>query len=100
MSARRSARIAGLGVVLVFLAWTGVYNVAASRGHWSIVEWFLAFGMRNSVATRALAITAPPLDDPDLVQLGAATFIAAAHFAMPRRVCRTARCPSHAPATP
>ncbi|MFZ0851303.1 MAG: c-type cytochrome [Hyphomicrobiaceae bacterium] len=66
--------LAGLGVVLVFLAWTGVYNVAASRGHWSIVEWFLAFGMRNSVATRALAITAPPLDDPDLVQLGAGHF--------------------------
>ena len=23
------------------LAWSGVYNIAASRGHWAIVEWFL-----------------------------------------------------------
>jgi cytochrome c553 len=66
--------IAGLGIALLLLAWTGVYNVAASRGHWTIVEWFLAFGMRNSVETRALAIKAPPLDDPNLVQLGAAHF--------------------------
>ena len=41
--------LAGLGVVLVFLAWTGVYSIAASRGHRAIVQWFLTFGMRNSV---------------------------------------------------
>jgi cytochrome c553 len=66
--------IAGLVIGLFFLAWVGVYDVAASRGHWAIVEWFLAFGMRNSVETRALAIKPPPLDDPNLVQLGAAHF--------------------------
>ena len=30
-------------------AWSGIYNIAASRGHWTVVEWALAFGMRNSV---------------------------------------------------
>jgi cytochrome c553 len=59
----------------VFLvAWSGLYNVAASRGHWAIVDWFLAFGMRNSVSLRAMAITPPQLDDPDLIKLGAGHF--------------------------
>ena len=66
--------IAELGIAFLLLAWIGVYNVAASRGHWAIVEWLLAFGMRNSVETRAMAIQAPPLDNPSLVQLGAAHF--------------------------
>lgn len=61
-----------LGAVL--LAWSGLFNVAASRGHWAIVEWFLAFGMRNSVELRAMAIESPPLDNPDLITLGAAHF--------------------------
>ena len=39
-----------------------------------IVDWFLAFGMRNSVELRAMAITPPPLDNPDLVRLGAGHF--------------------------
>jgi cytochrome c553 len=56
------------------LAWSGVYNVAASRGHWAIVEWFLAFGMRNSVELRAMVIKTPPLDSPDLIRLGAGHF--------------------------
>jgi cytochrome c553 len=61
-----------LGVLLI--AWSGVYNVAASRGHWAIVDWFLAFGMRNSVELRATTIEAPPLGSPDLVRLGAGHF--------------------------
>ena len=80
---RRSvARLAGAALVTVvaivvaglLFAWTGVYNVAASRGHWAIVEWLLTFVMRNSVETHSLAIATPPLDDPDLVRLGAAHF--------------------------
>ena len=35
------------GVIL--FAWSGFYNVAASRGHWYIVDRFLRFGMENSV---------------------------------------------------
>jgi cytochrome c553 len=60
-----------LGLLLV---WSGVYSVAASRGHWKATEWFLTFAMRNSVKTHALGIEVPPLDNADLVALGAAHF--------------------------
>jgi cytochrome c553 len=66
--------LAGLALAVLLVAWSGVFNVAASRGHWAIVEWFLAFGMRNSVELRAMAVQSPLLDDPNLVTLGAAHF--------------------------
>ena len=68
------ASLAGLAVGALLFAWSGVYNIAASRGHLVITEWFLAFGMRNSVERRALLIEVPPLDSRDLVTLGAAHF--------------------------
>jgi len=58
----------------IIVAWTGVYDVAASTGHWPIVQSFLEFGMRNSIAVRAMANKPPPLDNPDLIRLGAAHF--------------------------
>jgi cytochrome c553 len=58
----------------LLLAWSGLYSVAASRGHWPIVEWFLAYGMRRSVETHTIGLVAPALDDEDLVRLGAAHF--------------------------
>jgi cytochrome c553 len=64
----------GAAVGAVLFAWSGIYNVAASRGHWALVEWFLRFGMRNSVELRAAMIYAPPLDDQNLVALGAGHF--------------------------
>src|SRR5262245_9977112 len=81
-SPRRLARIAGwlvsgaagLAVAMFLFAWSGIYNVAASSGHWAIVDWFLAFGMRKSVSLRSNAITAPALDEPNLITLGAAHF--------------------------
>lgn len=69
-----AAGLAGLALVGLLVAWSGVYSVAASRGHWAIVEWFLAFGMRNSVQTHAMLVQVPPLDSPDLVRLGAGHF--------------------------
>jgi cytochrome c553 len=60
----------------VFVAWLGVYNVAASEGHWYIIDRFLRFGMENSVEARAPNITPPELDDPDLVRLGAGHYYA------------------------
>jgi cytochrome c553 len=63
-----------LGVLGFVFLWSGLYSVAASRGHWAIMEWILTFAMRNSVKTHALAIEAPPLDRADLVALGAAHF--------------------------
>jgi cytochrome c553 len=58
----------------IIFAWSGVYDIAASGGHWKIVERFLEFGMRNSVRTNAADIEAPQLDDPDLIRLGAGHF--------------------------
>jgi cytochrome c553 len=69
-----AAGVAGVILLVFIVAWSGVYSVAASRGHWAIVEWFLAFGMRRSVATHAIGIETPSLDDPDLIRLGAAHF--------------------------
>lgn len=67
--------LAAAGLCLALLAaWSGVYNVAASSGHWAVVDALLRFGMKNSVETRAPDIEPPPLDDPDLVRLGAAHF--------------------------
>jgi cytochrome c553 len=54
--------------------WSGLYTVAASRGHWAVTEWLLTFTMRNSVKTHAWGIESPPLDRPDLVALGAGHF--------------------------
>lgn len=66
--------IAALAVGGFFFAWSGLYSVAASAGHWRIVEYALAFVMQNSVETRAMAIDAPPLDDDDLAILGAGAY--------------------------
>jgi mono/diheme cytochrome c family protein len=68
------AAIAGVALAGFLFAWSGAYNIAASRGHWAVVEWMLEFGMTKSVQRRAWAITVPPLDDPDMLPLGAAHF--------------------------
>jgi cytochrome c553 len=61
-------------VVVVLFAWSGVYSIAADRGHYGLVRWLLEFGMRNSVERHASAITAPPLNDPALLERGAGHF--------------------------
>lgn len=61
------------GVLLV--AWSGIYNVAASRGHLPPIEWLLELGMQSSVRTHSLGITAPAdLDDPERARAGAGHF--------------------------
>src|SRR3546814_18059085 len=67
--------LAAAGLCLALLAaWSGVYNVAASSGHWAVVDVLLRFGMKNSVEARVPDVEPPPLDDPDLVRLGAPHF--------------------------
>ena len=66
--------LGGLALTAMLIAWSGAYSVAASRGHWQIIEWALAFSMRNSVEARARFIETPTLDDPNLVTLGAGHF--------------------------
>jgi cytochrome c553 len=63
------AVLALLGGLL--FAWSGLFNVGASTGHWAITDWFLHYAMRQSVATHAGGIEPPPLDDPALVHRGA-----------------------------
>jgi cytochrome c553 len=65
---------AGIIVLAFLFIWSGAYSVAASRGHWTVMGWFLTFAMRNSVKTHAYGIEAPPLDNADLVTLGAGHF--------------------------
>lgn len=72
--------MAGLAVLgaagAVLFAWSGLYSVAASEGHWFVIDRFLRFGMTNSVETHAPDVTPPKLDDADLVRLGAAHYYA------------------------
>jgi cytochrome c553 len=63
-----------LALAVLFFAWSGLYNVAASQPHWALTRWFLDFGLRRSVATHSAPITPPTLDDKDLVILGAGHF--------------------------
>lgn len=74
-TAIRVAALAGLLMVGGFLfVWSGLYSVAASRGHWPITGWLLEFAMRNSVETHAGRPAEPRLDDPALVMRGAGHF--------------------------
>lgn len=69
--------LSGLAAILLagfLFAWSGLYSVAASRGHWAVTEAILTFGMRNSVKTHAYGTEVPPLDDKNLLALGAAHF--------------------------
>ena len=66
--------LAVLGVGGFLFAWSGLYSVAASRGHWPGLSLILKFGMRSSVRTHALGIEAPDLENPALVERGAGYF--------------------------
>lgn len=63
-----SAALAAAGFLL---AWSGLVPIGASSGHWPITSWFLHFAMRQSVATHAMGVETPPLDDPALLERGA-----------------------------
>jgi cytochrome c553 len=68
-----------IGITLAILllagalfALSGLYSVAASRGHFPWTSMLLEIGMRRSVATHSLFVDPPPLlTDPELVRLGA-----------------------------
>lgn len=52
--------------------WSGLFNVAATTGHWPVTDLLLHWVMTNSVRTQALGIEAPDtLDDPALIARGA-----------------------------
>jgi cytochrome c553 len=74
---RLLVRHGGILVTTAFVAgvifvWSGFYNVAASSDHWVVTTWILERVRVNSVATRSYFVEdPPPLDDPDLIRLGA-----------------------------
>ena len=72
---RLSIAAAGIALAGLIFAWSGLFNVGASRGHFAVVELALSFIMHNSVGTHARGAPAPPpLDNPDLEILGASHF--------------------------
>lgn len=75
---RALGAVLAIGVMVmasaVLFAWSGAYNVAASTGHFRIVDYFLRFGMENSVRRRSPAASLPEGDDDDRVRLGAGHF--------------------------
>lgn len=69
------AGVALAGVIgAVVVAYSGLYNVAASRGHPAWLDWFLETGMRRSVQHHSSGAPTPDLSDPDLITLGAGHF--------------------------
>lgn len=81
---RAVAALAGLAAAGLLFAWSGLFQISASSGHWPVTNWFLHWTMRNSVRTHA-ALTAPsnPRADQDLVS-------AAGHFAASCASCHGA----------
>ncbi len=74
----------GLAAFGMAFAWSGIFNVAASSGHWAISNWFLHWVMRNSVRTHAAVST------PETVIDRGGMVSAAGHFAQACASCHGA----------
>jgi cytochrome c553 len=72
--------IAALVLAGVLFAWSGLFQISASSGHWKFTDWFLHWTMQNSVRTYSTFQT------PDKVRDDSALFSAAGHF---RQSCAT-----------
>ncbi len=63
------------GIVLVLvIAYSGIYSVAASAGHPDWLDWFFTLGKRRSVVLNSKPVAPPELDIAGLLPLGAAHF--------------------------
>lgn len=72
---RTSLILLAVAAAVGFLfAWSGLYNVAASRKHFAVTTELLEFVLRNSIETWSAGIDSPPLDDPALAERGAGHF--------------------------
>ncbi|KAA2213408.1 c-type cytochrome [Teichococcus oryzae] len=77
MTIRLTWRRIGIAVAALILggllfAWSGLFYIGATGGHWGVTNWFLHWVMQNSVRTYALQVEAPPdLGDPALLARGA-----------------------------
>ena len=67
-----AAALLMLGVAsALVVAYSGVYNVAASIGHPKLFEWFRTLGMQRSVAFHSRGIRVPELRGGGMIALGA-----------------------------
>ena len=64
--------LAAQGAGAALFAWSGLYNIGASKDHWAVTTAFIEFGMRNAIETHAMMVGPPPdLDNPALIRRGA-----------------------------
>lgn len=61
------ALLAGLGLLVS----SGIVSIAASSGHWPLMNWFLHYAAQRSIFTHSLNVQVPSLDDPAAIRLGA-----------------------------
>ncbi|TWT66512.1 c-type cytochrome [Allorhodopirellula solitaria] len=66
--------LTGLGILGVIVLVSGIVPIKASSGHWPITRWILDFASNRSVGLHSSRIEVPPLDEPGMIRLGAATF--------------------------
>ena len=62
------------GIVFVL---SGIYNIGASRDHWSITNFIITILRDRSISVASGGIEVPELDDPDLYELGQEHFLGA-----------------------
>ncbi|HEV7248041.1 MAG TPA: c-type cytochrome [Shinella sp.] len=78
---RHVVGLAIAGVAAAFLvAWSGVFGIGASSGHWKATDWFLHWAMRASVRTAALGTEVPAFSEGMLP-------MAAGHFERGCAIC-------------
>ncbi|KHK91107.1 c-type cytochrome [Novosphingobium malaysiense] len=73
-----------LALAGLLFAWSGLFQISASSGHWKITEWFLHWTMQNSVRTYSTFGT------PDKVREDDGLVSAAGHFRQACQVCHGA----------
>ncbi|MFD1746775.1 c-type cytochrome [Rhizobium helianthi] len=69
----KQVAIAGVAAAIMgfAFAWSGIMGIGARSGHWAVTDWFLHWTMKNSVRTASLGTEPPPLDNPEMLKLGA-----------------------------
>jgi mono/diheme cytochrome c family protein len=68
--------LAALLVIGLGLVYAGAFNVAADDPHWGVTYRLMETARERSVATRADSVpTAPALDDPQLIAMGAEHYV-------------------------
>ncbi len=63
-----------VGVLVAVVVVSGIFPIKASSGHWAITDATLQFASKRSIQTHSLGIRVPPLDEPEMIRLGAATY--------------------------